>query len=248
MGVAESATPEPGDGPDPQPPADMMAAAEQIFGEHLPTAVGYAGLLVTDAVVRGLIGPREAPRIWERHLLNCAVVAEIIPEGLRIVDVGSGAGLPGIAIAIARPDLSVTLLEPLGRRTSFLAEAVQSLGLAGVTVVRARAEERGRDERELADVATARALAPLDRLAAWCLPLVVVGGRVLALKGDSAANEIEAHRAAIARLGGARPVIRTCGVAVLEAPTVVVEITRDRRLSGAKVGVERRKPGRRRHA
>ena len=118
----------------------------------------------------GLIGPREAPRIWERHLLNCAAVAELIPEGATVVDVGSGAGLPGMVLAVARPDLTVTLVEPLARRTAFLTEAVASLGLEQTTVVRARAEECV-GKLPAADVVTARAVAPLDRLAGWCLPL-----------------------------------------------------------------------------
>jgi 16S rRNA (guanine527-N7)-methyltransferase len=203
-----------------------VTAARLAFGDRLPLAHRYAELLATDGVVRGLIGPREAPRLWERHLLNCAVVAEIIDKESSVVDVGSGAGLPGIVLAIARPDLTVTLIEPMARRIAFLTEAVASLGLAGaVRVVRARAEEYS---GPLADVVTARAVAPLDRLAAWCLPLAAPGGRVLALKGASAAEEVAAHRAAVQRLGGGTPVIRYCGAEVLDPPTTVVEIVRSR--------------------
>ena len=213
---------------DPTPSSDLAAAAAQCFGDRLDTAVTYADLLMTDGVVRGLIGPREAPRIWERHLLNCAVVAELIAPGARVVDVGSGAGLPGIVLAVARPDLSVVLVEPLERRSEFLAEVVTSLDLSNATVVRARAEDCARKGTsfEPADIVTARAVAPLDRLAAWCLPLAVVGGRLLAMKGDSAADEVRAHRGAVTRAGGGEPSVRRCGEGLIDPPTVVVEIPR----------------------
>lgn len=212
-------------------PADLVPAAERLFGDRLPLAHAYAEALAGDGVVRGLVGPREAPRIWPRHLLNCAAVEELIPQGASVFDVGSGAGLPGIVLAVARPDLTVTLVEPLARRTAFLAEVVTRLGLtAAVTVHRARAEEcvRGRYGLAGADIVTARAVAPLDRLAGWCLPLAVVGGRLLALKGESAVEEATAHREAVGRLGGATPVVRRCGVDVVDPPTTVVEIVRER--------------------
>jgi 16S rRNA (guanine527-N7)-methyltransferase len=213
----------------PLPPADFAKAAEKVFGSRLPLAVAYAELLITDGVVRGLIGPREAPRVWERHLINCAVMSEIIPMGASVVDVGSGAGLPGIVLAVARPDLTITLVEPLARRTAFLSEAVTKLGLdATVTVVRGRAEEVAGGPPVAADIVTARAVAPLDRLAGWCLPLAAVGGRLLALKGSSAADEVAEHGEAITRLGGSEPVVRLCGVGLIEPPTTVVEIVRDR--------------------
>jgi 16S rRNA (guanine527-N7)-methyltransferase len=211
------------------PPAELAAAAGQVFGARLPIAIAYAELLVTDGVVRGLIGPREAPRIWERHLINCGVISEMIQTGASVVDVGSGAGLPGIVLAVARPDLTITLVEPLARRTAFLSEAVTALGLdATVTVVRGRAEDLAGEPPVAADVVTARAVAPLDRLVGWCLPLADVGGRLLALKGASAADEVAEHRAAIARLGGSEPVIAHCGEGVIEPPTTVVEIVRER--------------------
>jgi 16S rRNA (guanine527-N7)-methyltransferase len=208
-------------------PSDILPAAEKVFGERLPLARRFAKLLVTDGVVRGLIGPREAPRIWERHLLNCAVVADLIPSGATVVDVGSGAGLPGMVLAVARPDLAVTLVEPLARRTAFLTEAVAALGLDRTTVVRARAEECV-GKLPLADVVTARAVAPLDRLAGWCLPLAAVGGRLLAMKGASAAAEIAEHAEALDRLGAGTPSVRTCGDEILAEPTTVVEIVRER--------------------
>src|SRR5262249_1721725 len=153
---------------------------------------------------------------WDRHLLNCVVVAELIQPDARVVDVGSGAGLPGIVLAVARTDISVGLIEPLARRAAFLSEVVATLHLTGTTVGRARAEEcgsiRGKAARvEPADVVTARAVAPLDRLTAWCLPLADEGGRMLALKGESAVDEVATHRAAVARLGGSEPLVRLCG-------------------------------------
>jgi len=208
--------------------------ASVIFGDRLALAVRYAELLATDGVVRGLIGPREAPRIWDRHLINCATMTELIPSGASVVDVGSGAGLPGIVLAVARPDLSMVLVEPLARRTAFLAEVVTELGLDGsVTVVRGRAEEVGATLSP-ADIVTARAVAPLDRLAGWCLPLTAPGGRLLALKGASAADEIAEHQAAIGRLGGATPVVRQCGVGLVDPPATVVEIVRERVVESAR--------------
>nr|WP_308042588.1 16S rRNA (guanine(527)-N(7))-methyltransferase RsmG [Micromonospora sp. PLK6-60] len=214
-------------------PAELAEAARTLFGDRLDLAAAYAELLGTDGVVRGLIGPREAPRIWDRHLLNCAAVAERIPQGATVIDVGSGAGLPGLVLAIARPDLEVTLVEPLARRTSFLVEAVQQLGLTrSVRVFRGRADEAASGATGVGpfsgDVVTARAVAPLDRLAAWCLPLAVRGGRVIALKGASASEEIAEHGAAVARAGGGEPVVHRCGTGIIDPPTTVVEIVRER--------------------
>jgi 16S rRNA (guanine527-N7)-methyltransferase len=209
-------------------PESLVPAARVLFADRLPLAQRYADLLAGDGVVRGLIGPREAPRIWDRHLLNCAVVAAFVPDGASVTDVGSGAGLPGIVLALARPDLTVVLVEPMARRTAFLEEAVAALDLGErVSVVRGRAEELA-GRLALALVVTARAVAPLDRLAAWCLPLTSVGGRVLAVKGASALDEVVAHRAAVARLGGGSPVVHQAGVDLLPEPTTVVEIVRSR--------------------
>jgi 16S rRNA (guanine527-N7)-methyltransferase len=140
--------------------------------------------------------------------------------------------LPGIVLAVARPDLSVVLVEPLERRTTFLSEVVSDLGLDNVAVLRARAEDAV-GKLPLADIVTARAVAPLDRLAAWCLPLARVGGRLLALKGATAADEIAAHRDAIIRLGGGEPVIHSCGAGLLPEPTTVVEVVREREVAPA---------------
>lgn len=221
---------------------ELRVAAQTLFGSRLPLAQQYAELLATDGVLRGLIGPRETPRLWDRHLLNCAAVGELISPSATVVDVGSGAGLPGIVLAVARPDISVILVEPLARRTAFLDEAVAALGLdSQVTVVRGRAEEQ--IGLLFGDVVTARAVAPLDRLAGWCLPLAAVGGRLLALKGMSAAEEIEEHGAAVTRLGGGPAAIHQCGIGLIDPPATVVEIVRERNVvprgAGAPKGAPR---------
>src|SRR5262249_36621510 len=209
--------------------------AVQVVGETLPRMISYAEKLATDGVVRGLLGPREVPRLWERHLLNCAVLAELIDPGLAVVDVGSGAGLPGIVLAITRPDLRVTLLEPLARRVAFLVESRDSLELTNLAVRRGRAEEPAVVSAVGgADVVTARAVAPLGRLAGWCLPLLRDGGRLLAIKGESVSAEVAECRPQIERLGGGSVEVRRCGVGVVEPPTAVVEVTR--RVSGGRKG------------
>jgi len=193
--------------------------------DRLPLAERYAELLATEGVVRGLIGPREAPRLWERHLLNCAVLAELVPPAASVADVGSGAGLPGVVLAIARTDLRVTLVEPLLRRTRFLDEVVEALGLQEqVEVVRARAEELA--ATRTFDVVTARAVAPLDRLARWCLPLVDPGGELVAMKGASARAEVEAAMPALTALGCADPVVVELGAGVLAESTWAVRLAR----------------------
>jgi 16S rRNA (guanine527-N7)-methyltransferase len=223
---------------DPVTLPDPPATATEVFGERLPLARRYAELLATDGIVRGLIGPREAPRLWDRHLLNCAVLAERIPSGVTVADVGSGAGLPGIVLGVARPDLRVVLIEPLARRSAFLEEAVDELALEGVSVLRARAEElTGRAASfEPVDVVTARAVAPLDRLAGWCLPLLVPGGRVLAMKGSTAEEEVAEHAAAVRRRGGSDPVVVRCGEGVVDPPTTVVEFVRTMAVPGGRRG------------
>lgn len=205
------------------PPAPSGGAVVALFGDRAELAERFATHLATSGVERGLIGPREVPRLWERHVLNCAAVAELLLPEERCVDVGSGAGLPGIALAIARPDVTVTLVEPLQRRVVWLEEVVADLGLETVEVVRARAEELHAAGPRF-DVATARAVAALDKLAGWCLPLVVPGGRLLALKGRSAAEELEAAAGALTRLGAGTRTIVECGVGVLEEPTTVVVV------------------------
>ncbi len=190
-----------------------------------PALSAYARILAGDGVARGLIGPREAPRLWDRHLLNCAVVADpqvgLVPAGARCVDVGSGAGLPGIVWAIARPDIAMSLIEPLLRRADFLAQTVTDLGLDGrVRVVRTRAEQWERPIRF--DVVTARAVAPLTRLIGWTAPLIKDGGTLVALKGRTAGEELRAARPIAAKAGLVDLRIEVVGTGTVDPPTTVV--------------------------
>nr|WP_026421796.1 16S rRNA (guanine(527)-N(7))-methyltransferase RsmG [Actinokineospora inagensis] len=206
---------------------ERPAAAEAVFGARVEPAERFVRLLAEHGVRRGLIGPREVERLWDRHVLNSAVIAEVVPAGATVVDVGSGAGLPGIPLAIARPDLRVTLVEPMARRVAWLDEVVETLALSSVTVLRGRAEEPGvRSRVSGADVVTARAVAPLAKLAGWCLPLLRRGGRMVAVKGASAAEEVDRDRVEVAAVGGGEPVVEICGATVLDLPTTVVLIER----------------------
>lgn len=200
----------------------MDEAAAAVFGSGDEAIRRYVDILASRGIDWGLIGPRERDRLWERHVLNSVAVAERIPMGASVVDVGSGAGLPGIPLAILRPDLSVTLLEPLLRRANFLNLAVEELDLgARVQVVRGRAEEH----RETYDIVTSRAVAPLPRLLAWCLPLVSPGGRLLALKGSSAADELKAAQADLKRLK-VRGSVLELPVPGLDESTWAIEVSR----------------------
>ncbi len=186
----------------------------------------FTEVLAGPGVERGLIGPREVPRLWTRHVLNCAVVAEpgtgLVPEGSTVGDVGSGAGLPGLVWAIARPDVRMVLVEPLLRRSTFLQEAVTSLGLqAQVTVWRGRAEDAAGGIPTL-DVVTARAVAPLPRLLGWTVPLLRPGGRLLALKGENAAAEVAEAADAIAQWHLRDVRVERVGGEFLETPTTVI--------------------------
>jgi 16S rRNA (guanine527-N7)-methyltransferase len=194
--------------------------ATTYFGDDLSSINRYIDLLATLGIERGLLGPREAPRIWERHVLNCAVVVPRVPQGASVADVGSGAGLPGIVWAVARPDLDVTLIEPLLRRTTFLSEVVTELSLPNVHVVRGRASE----VQVTFDVVTARAVADLGKLGSWCLPLVRPGGVMLALKGQSAHEEVAMWTYALHMQGAADIVVSSYGNASM--PTTVVEVSR----------------------
>jgi len=202
------------------PPAPDVA--QGVFSHALPSAEAYAHRLATDGVVRGLIGPRESPRLWERHILNCAVVTEAVPEGAQVCDIGSGAGLPGIPMALARPDLRVTLVEPLLRRTTFLEEVVADLGLENVEVVRGRAEDL--HGARTFDVVTSRAVAPLPKLLRWSLPLVRPGGLVLAMKASSATEEVAAASKELHRLGATRAEVVEVGTGVVSPATVLVRV------------------------
>lgn len=178
----------------------------------------YVEWLCGAGVERGLMGPREAERIWERHIANCAALAELVPMGATVIDIGSGAGLPGLVLAIVRPDLTVTLVEPLQRRCDFLTEVVADLGLS-VRVVRGRASDV---DIPPAQVVTARAVAPLDRLLGWALPLVAPGGVVLAMKGANAAAEIAQ---AARQLAGRTADVVTCGADFTTPVTTVVRVS-----------------------
>jgi 16S rRNA (guanine527-N7)-methyltransferase len=202
------------------------AIAATVFGDRLDLARRYCDALAAAGVERGLIGPREVPRLWDRHILNCAVLGELIAEGATVVDIGSGAGLPGIPLAIARPDLRITLVEPLLRRTIFLSEFIESAGL-DITVVRGRAEQSGvMKEAGGADVVTSRAVAPLAKLAQWSLPLLRDHGRMLALKGMSAVEELERDAAALARAGAGNATVVECGAGIVSTPTLVISAER----------------------
>ena len=204
-----------------RPPAPPAALLDRFFRERAPLALAFADHLATSAVTRGLLGPRELPRVWTRHVLNCAAIQPLVPVGARVADVGSGAGLPGLVLAIARPDLEVTLVEPLLRRVAWLEEVTKDLDLGNVDVVRARAEEL---PKEWADVATARAVAPLVKLSAWCLPLVKLGGLMLAIKGRSAAEELRESFPLLPSLGAVSWEIREVGRDLLEEATTVVRL------------------------
>lgn len=207
----------------PQPPEYV----EKIFGERTPLAIAYCQSLATDGHIRGFMGPREIPRLWERHILNCAVIGEAMGENKKVVDIGSGAGLPGIPLAIARPDLSITLIEPLLKRSTYLAEVVEFLSLGNVTVIRGRAEEKNiRNEVQGADIVTSRAVAPLGKLAQWSLPLVRKNGLMIAMKGSSVAEEIERDAQDIRAAGGGKPRIEYVGEKILIEPTTLVVIPR----------------------
>jgi 16S rRNA (guanine527-N7)-methyltransferase len=202
-----------------QRPAPVPGSAASVFGPALPAALTYAGILATRGVEQGLLGPREVSRLWDRHLLNCAVVAELIDPGCgTLADLGSGAGLPGLVLALLRPATAVTLLEPMERRCRFLAECVAELGLANVTVLRGRAEE----VTLRADVVTSRAVAPLPRLAELAVRLVRSGGMVLAIKGRTAAEELTAARPVLRRIGARDAEVVRAGHGKVDPATTVV--------------------------
>lgn len=207
----------------PPPPA----AASTVFGDRLPLAEQYVALLADTGVSHGLIGPREVERLWERHVLNCAVVAELAPDDAVVVDVGSGAGLPGLALAIARPDVEMHLVEPMARRTDWLTTAVDELELPHVHVHRGRAEEVDL----LGDVVTARAVSKLATLGRWMAPLAREGALMLALKGASAADELTRDRQATMRAGWTDLEVVLAGSELLDPPTTVIRGVRapDRR-------------------
>ena len=222
----------------PLPSAEAIAE----FGDSLAKAQRYVELLATDGVTRGLIGPRETARLWDRHLLNCALVAELVPDEGELVDIGSGAGLPGVVLAMLRPRIHVVLLEPLLRRSVFLEECVSALDLPNATVVRARAEEKAAS-RISADVATARAVAPLDRLVGWAAGLLRPGGELLAIKGQSAAAELEAAGPVLSGLGVRSAEVLQAGHGRVVSATTIVRVVMGGHGREERAGAQRSRRG-----
>jgi 16S rRNA (guanine527-N7)-methyltransferase len=201
-------------------PAPQAAVA--IFGSRLDRAQGFAEILAGAGIERGLLGPREVDRLWDRHILNSAAVAELMGADERIADIGSGSGLPGIPLALARPDLRLTLIEPLLRRSEFLREVVDDLGLE-IAIVRGRAEDRSaREQVGEMDAVVSRAVASLDRLTRWSVPLLRPDGRMVAIKGERAEEEIREHRRVMASLGAVDVRVMRCGADYLDPPVTVV--------------------------
>jgi 16S rRNA (guanine527-N7)-methyltransferase len=232
--AAAAATPAPGrQHAEAAPLGQDDERVRDFFGAAWPRMVRFAEMLASVGVTRGLIGPREVPRLWSRHLVNSAALATLVPADARVIDVGSGAGFPGVVLAAVRPDLDVVLLEAMERRSVWLQEVVAELDLTSVEVVRGRAE----DVRAAltADVVTARAVAPMDRLAGWTLPLLPVGGILLAMKGDLARAEVEAATSAIRSFGGGPAEILTVDTIEGETPLTVVRVVRQLVLPRVKV-------------
>jgi 16S rRNA (guanine527-N7)-methyltransferase len=209
-----------------QPVPEVPAAAAAVFGPAADAAARYVAMLAGDGVVRGLIGPREVPRLWDRHVLNSAALAEAVPRGARVVDVGSGAGLPGVPLGLARPDLILTLVEPMARRVEFLQNVVTELDVPW-RIVRGRAEERSvvRTVGPV-DVVTARAVAPLPRLVGWCRGLLSPGAQLIALVGARAAAEVPDLVPELEAAGMRDVHTRAVGVDLGAAATTVVVMTR----------------------
>jgi 16S rRNA (guanine527-N7)-methyltransferase len=217
-------------------PAGHSAAAAAVFGAALPVAEKYAQLLAGRGMELGVIGPAEVERLWDRHLLNCAAIARLVPARCSLADIGSGAGLPGIVLALLRPGVRVTLVEAMARRVSFLEQCVAELGLDNVEVVRGRAEDLA--GRLIVDVVTARAVAPLEKLAGLCVGLLRPGGRALAIKGASAETELARARPVLSRLGVGDARVVEVGSADGAAAATVVVFT-----AAGRAGAQRRDTG-----
>ena len=211
-----------GDGGLPHLEGRELAAAETIFGARLALAKRYVEHLATSGLERGLIGPREVPRLWSRHVLNCAVIESEFGADATVADVGSGGGLPGLCLALARQDLTLVLIEPLERRVVWLEEVVADLGLENVRVLRSRAEQAV--DHVTADYVTARAVSALSKLVPITLPLLGGSGSLVAIKGRSAGEEVENAAKAIKKYRGHSPEIKVIGEGLLEEPTTVVRI------------------------
>jgi 16S rRNA (guanine(527)-N(7))-methyltransferase RsmG len=215
--------------------------ARRAFGLKIEAAVQYAELLATDGVTRGIIGPAETGRLWDRHLVNCAVVADLMPESGTLVDIGSGAGLPGVVLAMLCPGLEVVLLEPMLRRVVFLNECVQSLELPNVQVLRGRAEDMSGNLQ--ADVATARAVAPLDRLLSWSSGVLRPGGTLLAIKGSNAEAELADAKPVLRRLGARSAEVLRVGHDRVDPATTVVRVVTGTRRREEPLGARGSRPG-----
>ncbi len=217
-------------------------AAEALFGSRFDRAQRYAEILAGAGVERGLLGPREVDRLWDRHILNSAAIEELLGTDERIADIGSGAGLPGIPLALARPDLRLTLIEPLLRRSDFLREVVDDLGI-DMTIVRGRAEDRSVQQQvgEM-DAVVSRAVASLDKLTKWSVPLLRDGGRMVAMKGERAEEEIREHRRVMAAAGAVDVRVMKCGADYLEPPATAVVARRE---ATVRVDSRRSRTGRR---
>ena len=221
------------------PAGAVPAEAGEEFGDRLGLVERFVHTLATSGVERGLLGPREAARLWDRHILNCVRLHTLVPPESTVIDVGSGAGLPGLVLALRRPDVQVTLVEPLLRRSVFLQECVDDLGLVNSQVIRGRAEDLV--GTLTADLVTARAVAPLERLATWCLPLLHSGGSLLALKGDRASEELAVALPRLRRMGVVRSLVHMIEGPSDAPPTVVTELV----LGTASAGGAGRRKGRR---
>lgn len=195
---------------------------KEVLGTSFPKINQFAEILAQEGVLLGLIGPKEVEKIWDRHILNCAALAELITDGQSIIDIGSGAGLPGVVLAILKPQSAVKLVEPMQRRTDFLTKVKQDLKLENVEIIRGRAE----GQKIKAQIVTSRAVAPLNKLLAWSLPLVEKNGKVLAIKGEKAAEELEVAQRELFALKSCTASIKTCGLA-LDLSVTVVEISKE---------------------
>lgn len=198
--------------------------SREIFGLGLSAAEEYGRMLAEEGELRGLIGPREVPRLWRRHILNSAAVGRFLPEEGRVADVGSGAGLPGIVLAIMKPELEFSLIEPMERRVEWLAEIVEALDLDNVVIHQRRAEEL--HKRETFDAVTARAVAGMDKLLRFTMPLVSRNGRLLALKGQRVHQEIEDAKYVFKKFNAATVGVHEVDVVGDGDPTYVVEVAR----------------------
>lgn len=209
-----------------QVPERTPDAAPAVFGAAWPRVEAFAELLIAQGELRGLIGPRELPRLWTRHLLNSSAVSQFVPHGALFADVGSGAGFPGIVVALMRDDLDVHLIEPMERRTTWLTDVIRELSIKNATVHRARAEEL--HDVETFHVVSARAVAALKKLVPWVGPLIEPGGRLVALKGQRAATEVGEALKVLRKYRLADVTVHEVIVPGTSEPTRVVEATRAR--------------------